>query len=133
MSLKLKTNLKPKAVIDITSLIDLVFLLVVFFLVTSNMGYESSITVHLPKAVQTGEQKKADIIISVNEHNAIFVDSVEVPQENLLEVIKQKKSTLEAGEVVIRGDRTAHYEQIVLIMDMLNQAGIPKFSIATQD
>ena len=133
MSLKFKTRLKPKAMIDITSLIDLVFLLVAFFLVTSSLGFESSITVHLPKAVQTGEPKRNDIVVTVNENNLIYVDNVEVAKEKLMDAIKQKKETGVTGEVIIRGDRTAHYEQIVFIMDTLNQVGIPKFSIATQD
>ena len=132
-SMKFKTRLKPKAFIDITSLIDLVFLLVAFFMVTSTIGRESSITIHLPKAFQTAESPKENIIVSVNENNRIFIGNAEVTKEDFISTLKQKKENLESWDVLIRGDRKANYETIVFIMDSLNQAGIAGFSIATED
>ena len=131
--MKFKTRLKPKAFIDITSLIDLVFLLVAFFMVTSTIGRESSITIHLPKAFQTAESPKENIIVSVNENNRIFIGNAEVTKEDFISTLKQKKENLESWDVLIRGDRKANYETIVFIMDSLNQAGIAGFSIATED
>ncbi|MDR3237088.1 MAG: biopolymer transporter ExbD [Spirochaetia bacterium] len=133
MTLKFKTRLKSKALIDITSLIDLVFLLVAFFMVTSSMGRESSITVHLPKALQTAEQRKGNIVVSVNEKNLIFIDDVEVAKDSFIDAVKQKKQNVELEDVVIRGDRKADYETVVFVMDALNQAGIVRFSIATEE
>ena len=132
-SIKFKTKLKPKAFIDITSLVDLVFLLVIFFMVTSTMGRESSITIHLPKALQTAEPKKENITVSVDENNRIFIDNAEVAKETFISALKQKKENLESWDVMIRGDRKANYETIVFVMDSLNQAGIAGFSIATED
>ncbi len=131
MALKLKTKMEHRALIDITSLVDLVFLLVAFFMVTSSLGSESSITVHLPKAVQTGQYKSGTIIISINERNEIFLNDNAINLESLKKqigtIIKNKKN----NNVVIRGDRKAHYDTIVKVIDRLNQAGIPKFAIST--
>jgi len=132
-SMKFKTRLKPKALIDITSLIDLAFLLVFFFMVTSTIGRESSITIQLPKALQTAESKKENIIVSVNKDNHIFIGDAEVTKENFISALKQKKDNFESWDVLIRGDRKANYETIVFVMDSLNQAGIAGFSIATED
>ncbi len=117
--------------IDITSLIDLVFLLVAFFMVTSSLGSESSITVHLPKAVQTGQYKSGTIIISINERNEIFLNDRNVALEKLKAEITSIKKQNEKNNVVIRGDRKAHYDTIVKVIDRLNQAGIPRFAIST--
>ena len=132
-SIKFKTRLKPKALIDITSLIDLAFLLVFFFMVTSTIGRESSITIQLPKAIQTAASQKESIIVSVNKDNHIFIGDNEVSKENFIPALKQRKDNLESWDVLIRGDRKANYETIVFIMDSLNQAGIAGFSIATED
>ena len=132
-SIKFKTRLKPKASIDITPLIDLVFLLVIFFMVTSTIGGESAITIHLPKAFQTAESKKGNITVSVNESNHIFINETEVTKENFISALKQKKENFESWDVLIRGDRKASYETIVFVMDSLNQAGVAGFSIATED
>jgi biopolymer transport protein ExbD len=128
--MKLKSRYKHRALIDITSLIDLVFLLVAFFMVTSSLGSESSITVHLPRAVQTGDYRPGNIIVTVNEKDEVFIDDVQVDKDMLLAEFKGRKETLKDGTVIIRGDRKSSYETIVSIIDKLNQAGIPKFSIS---
>ena len=131
MAVKLKSRLKHKALIDITSLIDLIFLLVAFFMVTSSLSSESSITVHLPKAVQAGQYKSGNIILSINGDNAVFLNDKEVPMKSLVGELKKRHRQNNKIAVVIRGDRKANYETIVMVMDKLNQAGIPKFAIST--
>ena len=131
MGIRIKSRFKHRALIDITSLIDLVFLLVAFFMVTSSMGSESSITVHLPKAVQTGSYKSGNLIISVNAKNEFFLNDVKFEKKDLLPEFKKRKQKLGEKTVLIRGDRNSNYEAIVTVIDKLNQAGIPKFSIST--
>lgn len=128
--MKIKSRYTHRALIDITSLIDLVFLLVAFFMVTSSLGSESSITVHLPRAVQSGEYKQGNMTITVNEKNEIFIDDIKIEKQVLLSELKGRKESLKDGSVIIRGDRKSSYETIVLIIDNLNQAGIPRFSIS---
>ena len=128
--MKIKSRYKHRALIDITSLIDLVFLLVAFFMVTSSLGSESSITVHLPRAVQSGEYKPGNMVITVNEKNEVFIDDIKIENRMILSELKGRKENLKDGTVIIRGDRKSSYETIVSIIDKLNQAGIPKFSIS---
>ncbi len=131
MYFKFKSRFRHRAVIDITSLIDLVFLLVAFFMITSSLGSESSITVHLPKAVQSGQYKKHNMVISVNEKNEIYINDKLFSKDSLLKEFKKRKKERKELTVVIRGDRKTNYETIVKIMDTLNQAGIPKFTLST--
>lgn len=128
---KFKTKHQRKAQIDITSLIDLVFLLVAFFMVTSSMGALSSITVHLPKAVQSAPARSGEMVVSVNEKNEIYINDVKYDEDALQEEFKKRKETLGDNAVIIRGDRKADYEKIVKVMDQLNRAGIPKFTLST--
>ncbi len=132
MSLKFVPSLNHRAVIDITSLIDLVFLLVAFFLVSSSLDTEVSVSVNLPKAVQTGGKEYSSMAVTVNSRNEIYVDDVPVSRDGLLSVLKSRKDMLQNGNVVIRGDRDAKYELLVFVMDTLNQAGIARFSIAAE-
>ena len=126
-----KSRHTHRAQIDITSLIDLVFLLVVFFMVTSSMSSESSITVHLPRAVQSGEYKDTGVVISVTKGNEIYVNDRKVEKHRLLKKLMEMKDRIKDETVVIRGDRKSNYETIVKIMDDLNRAGIPKFTLST--
>lgn len=131
MYIKFKRNLQHRALIDITSLIDLVFLLVAFFMVTSSLRSESTITVHLPKAIQSGEYKKNNLIISVNKDNNIFLDDKPFDKDKLLNELVERRKMSRNLTVVIRGDKRADYDTIVSIMDNLNRAGIPKFTLST--
>ena len=131
MGFKFKSRLEHKATIDITSLIDLVFLLVAFFMVTSSLGSESSITVHLPKAKQSADYTGSSLVISVNSKNEIYLNDVRYKSDSLVDEFLKRQKSLSDSTVVIRGDRKSDYEVIVDIMDKLNRAGIPKFTLST--
>jgi len=131
MPLKFKSKFHPKALIDITSLIDLVFLLVAFFMVTSSLSIVSSVTVHLPKAIQSGPLKHSNLIVSISEKNEIYINDVKYDLNSLLLEFKKRKPLLKDGSVIIRGDRMANYETIIKVMDYLNLAGLQKFTLST--
>jgi biopolymer transport protein ExbD len=117
-----------RATIDITSLIDLVFLLVVFFMVTSSLGRISSISVNLPRADQSGSGTQAEHVISINEKNEIFIN--DVPSG----MISERRSGAGSGIAQGRsfsGRPSIPVQAIVKVMDGLNQAGISKFSLST--
>lgn len=131
MGFKFKSRFQHRAQIDITSLIDLVFLLVAFFMVTSSLSSISSITVHLPKAVQVGVYKHGNMVVTISDKNEIFINDVKYSPETLVTEFKKRKSQIKDGTVVIRGDREADYQTIVRVMDSLNRAGLPKFILST--
>ncbi len=129
--LKFDTKLKYKSDIFIISLVDIVLLLLTFFMVTTSLGSESSITVHLPKAEQSGEIKSGKYVISVNEKNEIYINDILVKKEDLLAEFRKRKDELGGIPVIIRGDKKANYETLVSVIDLLNQAGLPKFTLST--
>lgn len=130
MAFQFKSRFQHRAQIDITSLIDLVFLLVAFFMVTSTLTSISSITVHLPKAVQVASYKQSDLVVSINEKNEIYINDVKFSPEALLDELKKKRSEVKDGTVIIRGDREADYQTIIDVMDALNRAGLPRFTLS---
>ncbi|MGQ9842361.1 MAG: ExbD/TolR family protein [Spirochaetota bacterium] len=130
-TIQVKSKLGYRSLIDITSLVDMTFLLVAFFMVTSSFGSVSSITVHLPKAVQSGQMQHANMVISINEKNEVYINDVKYPLGDLLQEFRKRKESVKDKVVIIRGDKDANYETIITVMDLLNQAGIPRFTLAT--
>ncbi len=116
-----------------TPLIDLAFSLLIFFMISYNasQGRVSSIVVNLPRAIQTGEYREGNTIISINNKNEVFINDAKFSIKNLSREIESRKEKMKKGTVIIRGDRKANYETIVKIMDYLNTSGIPKFTLAT--
>lgn len=128
--LSFKTRFKHKAHIDITAMIDLVFLLVAFFMVTSSLGEKSSIAINLPTARQTREYSSGNVVVTINSKNKIFINDVHVKENKFLEVINKRKNEFKKSTVVIRGDKKSQYDTIIKVMDYLNQAGISKFTLS---
>jgi len=74
--IKLTSRREYKSLIDITPMIDLVFLLVIFFMVTSSLGKISSINVNLPRADKSDENITGEAVVSINKDNEIFFNDV---------------------------------------------------------
>jgi biopolymer transport protein ExbD len=117
---------------DMTPLIDLSFALLIFFMITfsANEGILSSIMVNLPRVVQSGAFKSGQIIVTINEKNEVFINDTRYDTGALLNEFKKRKTGLKDGTVLIRGDRKSNYDTIVKVMDILNQAGISRFTLA---
>jgi biopolymer transport protein ExbD len=120
-----------RALIDITSLIDLVFLLVAFFMVTSRLGSESSIEVNLPKAMTASQEKESRITISVKKDNTIYLNEKPVSRDKLIQRIQEMDLEADKASIIIRGDRESNYETIVSVMDALRRSGLPRFTLST--
>lgn len=133
MAWKFKSRYQHRALIDMTPLIDLAFSLLIFFMITYNtsQGMLSSIIVNLPSAVQTGSHRHGNYVISVTERNEVYVNEKKIAAGTMPAEIRKIKETIGDGAVIIRGDKKSSYETIVGIMDHLNRAGIPKFTLTT--
>jgi len=131
MRISFNRRFKHKAVIDITPLIDLVFLLVAFFMVTSSLGSESSITVNLPRAHESGEYKHGTMTVTITKDDNFFINDKEIKKNNLKKEFEKLSKAGKDLTVIIRGDRKSSYNSMIYIIDKLNSAGIPKFVIST--
>jgi biopolymer transport protein ExbD len=120
---------KYMASINITSLIDLLFLLLIFFMVTSSLNIESSILVNLPEADRSTDSSAGKIVITITEDNQIFVNDRKTSADDLASAVRDKYSSKQP--VVIRGDKRSSYQTIVEVMDRLNKAGMPHFVLST--
>ncbi len=131
MEFKFRGHFTHKAVIDITPLIDLTFNMIIFFMVSFSLGAQSSITVHLPKAVQSGAERSGPLVVSVTGENEVFINDMKYGKDVIADEFRKRRKEIGGGTVIIRGDRKADYEMIIKVMDDLNRAGIPKFILST--
>jgi biopolymer transport protein ExbD len=128
-----KSRFSLRSAMDMTPLIDLSFTLLIFFILTyhASQGRVTSIVVNLPAAAKSG-MHEGELVVSVSSKNEIFLNDTKFEANSLLNEFKKRKETLPKDtNVLIRGDRNANYETIVKVMDLLNQAGIPRFTLAT--
>ena len=128
MNFKRHTELK-KGQLDIAPLIDVVFLLLIFFMLTSSFIFQPGIKVKLPKAVTSKAIHEKSLVILVTDSDLVYLNDRAITTEELssrLRIAAEEKKPL-----LIKSDRHASMGKIVEIWDMCRDAGISQINIAT--
>jgi biopolymer transport protein ExbD len=116
----------------LTSLIDIVFLLLIYFLLTTNFMVDEGIKIKLPKANATSPQTQKEITILVDQKGRAFLESREVPLNELFTVLKERLTGKEDGLVVIKADKSVVLNKAVRVMDVAKAAGAGRLVLATE-
>ncbi len=128
---------RPDDRLDITPLIDVVFLLLVFFLVTSNYVRErrSSIPVEVPTA-STGEPQSElrTTLVEIDREGDLFLDQQRVPDLDQLEAaLKGVHERAPETLVLVRCDERAPFGLSVRVIDLARAVGLSRFGIVTKE
>jgi biopolymer transport protein ExbD len=118
------------AEINMGPLIDMVFILLIFFVVTTNFNRQTGVDVSKPKAQTAMSQGAKTILIGVTREGTIHVYGRQVTPERLNALIKQEVIRNPQTSVVIVADENAAIGRAVEVMDQAARAGAEKVSIA---
>jgi biopolymer transport protein ExbD len=122
--------------IQLTPLIDIVFLILIFFMVTSVFGaLESEVDITLPtadSAIQS-ERNRGEIFINLRSDGAIVVNNREHTIQELQELLHQVAELFPGGAVIIRGDQSAMLGRAIEVLDCCRKADIQNVSFAALD
>lgn len=115
--------------LDIAPLIDVVFQLLIFFMLTSSYIFQPGIKVNLPKAVTSEAIQEKNLIVMVSAKDAVFLNSRAVTLEQLKTHLK--KAAQQNLPLLIKADRQASLGKVVQVWDMCREAGLTQINIAT--
>lgn len=130
-----QTSSEDEPAVNLTPLIDVVFILLIFFMVSTTFQRESEIKIELPEASSEPVEEKEEaleILIDIEGH--YFIDEQQVVNtelETLKAAIKKFLGEQTERPVVIRADRNTPYEAVVRAMDATAQLGLVQMSLAT--
>ncbi len=121
--------------INITSLIDVLFLLLTFFLVTTTFIEQSALKVELPSMQHTEQVRRERVfILNVTADGQMNYNGEGVDREVLQARLKgSAKDINAAGGLILRADRVLPYGEVMGILDLIKGAGIQRFVIATAE
>ncbi|MGF1762902.1 ExbD/TolR family protein [Aliivibrio kagoshimensis] len=122
---------KEEAQVDLTSMLDIVFIMLIFFIVTSSFVRESGVEVNRPQASHSSSQSEAGIFVAVTAANDVYIDKRRVDIERVQAVLEHLSSDLPEASLVIQADKHAYNGTVVEVMDAAKGAGISKIAIAT--
>ena len=126
---------QPQNAFQMTSMLDVIFLLLCFFIASSIYSqWELQVDIQLPTA-QTGKQPNrlpGQIIINLDREGVVTVNERVLSSEELLDRMRLLSANFPGHPVVLRSDAQTPYEKVVHVIDLCRQADIDNISFATQ-
>lgn len=133
--MKFQTREPESAAFPLAPMIDVVFLLLIFFIATMQFSQsERELNVSVPVAEEGADahQTVGEIIVNVRENGEVVVDHTVMSQDQLYAKLTRIAAVHKNQAIRIRGDGKVEYQKIVEVIDVCQKAGIPNISFATR-
>ncbi|ASG03641.1 ExbD/TolR family protein [Vibrio anguillarum] len=121
-----------EAQIDLTSMLDIVFIMLIFFIVTSSFVRESGVEVNRPQASHAVSQKDAGIFVAINASNDIYIDKRLIDVERVEATLEHLLLEQPDAALVIQADEHAYNGTVVKVMDAAKGAGVKNIALAAE-
>ncbi|MDD9940024.1 MAG: biopolymer transporter ExbD [Myxococcales bacterium] len=118
--------------VDLTPMIDIVFIMLIFFIVTASFVKESGLDVNRPPAATAELKERGNILVAINANDEIWVDKRQVDPRALRANIERLHAENPQGTVVIQADEKSTNKSLVQVMDAARLAGVEEVSIAAE-
>lgn len=116
--------------IELTPMLDVVFILLIFFIVTTSFVKETGIDVNRPSAATAEKKEKGNILIAINANGEIWIDNREIDVRAVRANIQQLKARYPQSSVIIQSDEDSRTGMLVKVMDQIRLAGVENISLA---
>ncbi len=124
---------EDESAIDITPMLDVVFIMLIFFIVTATFVKEAGIDVNRPDAATAVKQEKANILIAIDANNEIWIDRRNIDVRAVRPNIERLHAENPQGSVVIQADKESKTDTLIQVMDAARSAGVFNVAIAAQE
>lgn len=124
---------EEEANIDMTPMLDVVFIMLIFFIVTASFVKEAGIDVNRPEAATAVKKDRANILIAISDKGEIWINKRRIDERAVQANIERLHAENPQGTVVIQADKKATTETLIKVMDASRAAGVFDVSIAAQE
>lgn len=130
--MKFEISNKPLAVFSYSSLTDIVLLLVIFFLLTSQFVIHTGVKVKLPGSRINEQAEPTQLVVTITSENAVYIGSEQIGIDQLALKINESLQINDQNNLVIRADKTVQIDIVIKVIDAAKSVGIGKFTIETE-
>ena len=118
--------------VNLTLMLDVVFIMLIFFIVTASFVKEAGIDVSRPPAATAERKERGNILVAITENNQIWIDRRHVDPRSLRANIERMHAENPQGSVVIQADEKSQNGLLVRVMDAARLAGVKNVSLAAE-
>jgi biopolymer transport protein ExbD len=115
-----------------TPMLDVVFIMLIFFIVTASFVKEAGVDVSRPPAQTAINKDKGNILVAITENNQIWIDRRQVDPRSLRANIERLHGENPQGSIVIQADKKSQNSFLVAVMDAAKAAGVSEIAIAAE-
>ena len=127
------TPQEDEKVADLTPMLDVVFIMLIFFIVTATFIKETGIEVNRPDTKTAQFKKTVSLLVAVSPDNSIWIDKKKVDIRNVRPLMERLHAENPKGGLVIQADMDSNVEKVLAIMDAARMIGIGQVAIAGED
>jgi len=122
-----------KGEINLTPLVDVVFQLIIFFMLSSSFIMQPGIKIKLPQAATTDVIKQKEIFVNISEDGVIFFNGKVVKIDELEKMLKEEIKDMKKEDVIliIKADKNTRHGIVVKVMDISRKSGIERIAVGT--
>ena len=118
------------AAIDMTPMLDIVFIMLIFFIVTTSFIKEAGIEVNKPQASQSQQQKNANVFVAITDDGKIWLDKREIDVDRVRANLERLLAEQPTDLIIIQADKKAKHGVVIEVMDQIKAAGMDRIAVA---
>ena len=130
--IKRRSRARDESTIDITPMLDIVFIMLIFFIVTTSFVKETGVEVNRPNASTAVRDERGNILIAITANDEIWIDKRRVDLRAVRANVERLKAENPEGSVIIQADKASKTGFLVETMDQVRLAGVQNVSIAAE-
>ncbi|MAI06231.1 MAG: biopolymer transporter ExbD [Rhodospirillaceae bacterium] len=132
MASRLAAKENDEAAVDMTPMLDIVFIMLIFFIVTATFVKQAGLEVIRPDAETAEDQRRVSILVAIGDGDTVWMDNKEVDVRAVRAGVEKLLAENPLGSVVIQADEKSKSGILMQVMDQIREAGAPATAIATK-
>jgi len=130
--MKIEMTNKPLVTFSVSSLTDIVMLLLIFFLLTSQFVLQTGVKIKLPGAKNNEQLAPSKLVVTLSDKREIFVGDEKIQLEMLAARLSKLKDASPENNLILRADKSVPVDLVIKVIDAAHGIGIQKFTIETE-
>jgi biopolymer transport protein ExbD len=130
--MRLERKLNDEGGLILTPLIDMIFLVVIFFMLNTTLSINPAISVELPSAYTSQAVVEREVVVTLTGRSELYIGTTPVSFDRFAAELKKEMVSLGTESMILQADETLAYRDLIEVMDMARLAGVQSISLVTE-